>query len=94
MWYSVEALFQCDDTNEKSKEVLYEKSIFLIKVENEQYVREKAERIAQAFEVDYKNVDNDKVKWEFVKILDIQDICEDELYDGVEVFSKLQWDAE
>ena len=94
MWYSVEALFRCDDANEKTNEVLYEKSIFLIKVENEQLVREKAERIARTFEVDYKNSDDDKVTWKFVKILDTQDICEDTLYDGVEVFSRLQWNTE
>ncbi len=94
MWYSVEALFVCDVPNTPPEEVLYDRTIFLIKTEDEQHVQEKAQHTALSFEVSYKNYEGNEVQWKFVKILQVQDLCEEELYDGVEVFSRLQFGAE
>jgi hypothetical protein len=94
MWCSVEALFVCDVPDEPPEEVLYERRIFLIKTEDEQHVQDKAQQVALSFEVSYKNYEDNDVQWKFVKILEIQELYEEELYDGVEVFSRLQFGAE
>jgi Domain of unknown function (DUF4288) len=93
MWHSVQALFRCD-VQAETDNVLYEKKIFLIYVDPEQIVSEKAEKAAKAFEHQYKNSEGGDVVWVYAKILEIQDIIEKEPGDGVEVFSRLLWEHE
>ncbi len=90
MWYSVEALYKTV-SQETAGETLYERSIFLIEVRDEQEVPDKAHQVALSLESSYNNAKGGSVKWTFVEILDVQDLCEEELYDGVEVFSRLGW---
>jgi hypothetical protein len=93
MWHSVEALFRCDVYDEADN-ILYEKNIFLIDVDDTQDASEKAGRVALSLEHQYKNSEGNEVSWRFVKVLEIQDINEKELFDGVEVFSHLLWEHE
>ena len=93
MWYSVQALFRCN-VQDELENILFEKSIFLINVDDGQDVSEKAEQVAKSFEHQYKNDESKDVLWVFVKILEIQNLVEKELYDGIEVFSRLLWEHE
>ena len=94
MWYSAEALFRCNVQGE-SKDVLYERQIFLIEVTGgKQKASRKAKKMALGFENVYKNSDGNDVSWRLVKVLEVQDLCEKEIYDGVEVFSRLIWENE
>jgi hypothetical protein len=90
MWYSVEALFRCNVHNELD-DILFERKIFLINVDDKDNVAEKATQISISFETKYKNSDGNDVFWQFIKVLDVQDISEDEIHDGIEVFSRLIW---
>jgi hypothetical protein len=93
MWVSVQALFRCNVAGELDN-ILYEKKIFLINVSDLQKISEKADHIALSFEHQYKNSEGGEVSWQFVKITEIQELYEKELYDGVEVFSRLMWEDE
>jgi len=97
MWYSVEILFRCDvhgKIDEPPDEVLYDRAIFLVNVLDEQQLSEKIESISRARETRYKNSDGDDVEWRFVKVLTTQKFIEEELHDGMEVFSQLVWQPE
>mgnify|MGYP003477929136 FL=1 len=94
MWYSVEALFRCD-VQDESDDILYDKKIFLINVNGDELrASKKAKKQAQSFENVYKNSEGGDVSWQFVKILEVQNLCEEEIYDGMEVFSRLMWEGE
>jgi hypothetical protein len=94
MWYSVEALFKCN-VQDDIENILYEKKIFLINLTDEtQEVSFKAEQVALSFETKYKNSDGKDVFWQFIRVVEVQDLSERELYDGIEVFSRLVWENE
>lgn len=93
MWHSVQALFRCDIQDDVENN-LYEKNIFLIDVNDTQDASEKAEQTALSFEHQYKNFEGRDVSWKFVKVLEIQDLSQKDLYDGVEVFFRLLWEHE
>ena len=96
MWYSVEALFRCDVQGE-TRNVLYDKIIFLIKVkvkDDEKKALKKAKHMARKFENTYKNHLGEKVSWKLVKVLQIQNLVKKNIYDGMEVFSHLMWERD
>lgn len=94
MWYSVEALFRCHVSGE-SDNILYDRRIFLIDVDGDkQKASKKAKQQALSFETVYKNFEGRDVSWQFVKVLEIQKLSEEKLYDGMEVFSRLLWENE
>lgn len=94
MWYAIEALFRCN-VQEENNNILYEKKIFLAKLNDESDdVSQKAEENAILLESKYKNSEGNDVYWQFVKIIEIQDLNEKEIYDGIEVFSKLVWESD
>ncbi len=92
MWFSVEAIFKGSVENEPGDTPIYDRAIFLIDVPDGESPEEKSLKVAKLFEDKYKNERSEDVKWEFLKILEIQDLCEKEIYDGIEVFSRMDVD--
>ena len=66
-------------------------TIHLIQAENEAKALLKATDLGHSEEHNYPNEHGENVKWSFVCILEIQDLCEDNIFDGMEVFSTLKW---
>ena len=89
MWFSARLLYR--STVDDSSEVppLYEESIILINAESEAAACAEAERIAYSREHSYPNPEGKEVRWKFVRVLESQDLCEEELFSGVEVYSRL-----
>ena len=95
MWYSVQAIFRSRFEGPKSDDLhLIDRTIFLIDVPDGDLPDQKAQSVAKQYEHDYLNEDGEKVIWELESILEIQDLCAGTLYDGVEVFSRLEWAAQ
>lgn len=86
MWYSVESIFQCIVEGSPEEYQTEEHSIYLINVGADESPEEKAQIVGKNMEHQYKNEDGENVSWILKEISEIQDICEEELYDGVEVF--------
>lgn len=93
MWHSAEVLFRCNVQDELNN-ILYEKKILLVYLDETREISEKTEQLAQLFETKYKNSEGVDVYWQFVKVLEVQELGKEELYDGVEVFSRLIWESE
>lgn len=70
-------------------ESLYEESTRLIKAANEEEAREKAVCLGKEAQHSYANDSGEMVAWEFVEILEVQELCEENFYDGIEVFSRM-----
>lgn len=86
-------MFKCEVEDDQG-EALYDQSIFLINAKTPAEVNEKALKLMKTAAIDYKNYEGKTVGWQFVKILNVYDICEEKLYDGIEVFSQLRWESE
>ncbi len=82
-------LFDSHVEDESGIAPLRDESIRLIVAKDEDDARRKAEELGKELEHDYENEDGSRVWWRFVSLIDIQEFCEDELADGVEVYSRL-----
>ena len=90
-WFSVKVKFVCDvDDNIRELEKLYEYSIRLFKAKSEDEAFAKAVKYFQQEDCSYKNINGNEVSWNFVEIIEIQDLYEEEIFDGIEVFSRLE----
>ncbi len=90
MWFAAKLLFE-SSVREGDGRVLQEESIRLIQADDEAHAHAKATELGTTEEHQYPNEQGETVAWQFVGILEIQDLCEDNLFDGMEVFSTLKW---
>jgi len=63
----------------------------LVFAEDAETARQKAKTIGQEEQHDYYNENGARVSWRFSHVVEIQDLCEPEIYDGIEVYSRLSW---
>lgn len=89
MWFSARLLFRSKVDDAADSPPLYEESIVLVDAAGEDAAREVAERIARSKEHNYLNAEHKQVRWVFLRLLELQDLCEAELSSGVEVYSRL-----
>lgn len=91
MWFSARLLFESELSDTTGDPSLQEENIKLVSAESEDEARKKAEAIGRNEEIAYSNADGETVTWHFLGVLEVQDLCESALYDGVEVYSRLFW---
>jgi hypothetical protein len=89
MWYAVKLLLEANVSDDLPIEPLREESIRLIQANSHQEAETVARKFGLDLECNYANERGDQVEWKFVSVLEVQDLCEGELYSGMEVFSKL-----
>ena len=88
-WYSAKLVFESTINGVKEPNFLCEESIRVLLADSEEDARTRAEQIGRAAEHDYMNEAGESVRWQFVSVLEVQDLSETDLQDGTEVFSKL-----
>jgi hypothetical protein len=88
-WYSVKLLFQSTIDGRLLEQSLCEESIRILRGESDEQARARAEEIGRSAEHEYLNESGEVVRWNFVSVLELQDLSETELQDGMEVFSTL-----
>ncbi len=89
MWYSAKLLFRADVCDGVNVPRLHEESTRLIQADTEDQARDIALQIGVESQHSYQNEDGNSVNWQFVEVVEIQDLCESEVYSGIEVFSRL-----
>ncbi len=94
MWYSVATLAVADRDPNSAAEPLWEEQIFLVNAESEEDARHKAELLAQRDECEYAVVDGSSVRWRFSCISKVYPVVDQEIRDGVEIFSRFLKDSE
>jgi len=90
MWYSLESVFVCRVEDIIDDHPLLERKIYLINVLDNEVPDEKANSMGKQLEHEYLNENGERVTWRMKSILEIQELCEKDIYDGMEVFSRLQ----
>lgn len=87
--YFVCLLFESHVDDSRDVPTLTEESIRLVVADDEDSARYKAEELGKESEHSYSNEDGDTVSWRFIRVVDVQQFCEDEIDDGTEVYSRL-----
>lgn len=90
MWYGAKLIFVSTIEGHSANEAaLREASIRLIEADSQQEALSKAITLGQASEISYLNDRGETVSWRYVEVADVQDLCEAEVTDGMEVYSTL-----
>ena len=87
-WYAARLLFE-SAVEGNTDEPLCEESIRVFKAESPENAFKRATEIGRGADHEYTNELGQAIKWRFVEVIEVQDLCETELTDGVEVFSRL-----
>src|SRR3989442_1169396 len=90
MWFAAKLLFE-SSVREDDGRVLQEESIRLMQADDESHAYSKASQLGNSEEHHYLNEQGETVVWQFVSVVEIQDLCEENVSDGMEVFSTLKW---
>jgi hypothetical protein len=92
MWFGAKLLFESSNRHEGNR-VLQEESIRLLQADNEEQAHSKAGQLGISEQHEYQNEQGETVAWRFVALLEVQDLCERDVYDGMEVFSTMKWNT-
>jgi Domain of unknown function (DUF4288) len=88
-WYSARLLYESDVDDHRDIAPLCEESIIVLRAGGEEEAKAEAARLGAARQHRYTNPDGDRVSWRFVRVVELQDLCESELLHGTEVYSHL-----
>jgi len=88
-WYAARLLYESVVSDSKTVAPLCEESTILIEAQDEEDARRKANRLGKQRGHSYRNPYGEKVAWKFVNVIELQDLCEDRIENGTEVFSRL-----
>ena len=93
-WFSVRLLFVSEINGDAHQDRLCEESIIVVQAADEESARAAAQRLALTLEHGYANDRGEVVQWRFVRLMELQDLCEATLTNGTEVWSKLFYESQ
>ena len=88
-WYSARIRYETEIAGKPDAGGIREESIRVLLADSRHEALSKARKLGRENEITYKNDAGEDVTWRFRRVLEVQDLCEEILYDGVEVFSTL-----
>ena len=88
-WYGVQIVYEAAVGGTPDRDPMREESIHIVLADSEDQARKRAEEIGRDNQHSYENADGERVTWRFVCVAQVQDLCEDRLTDGMEVFSRM-----
>jgi len=88
-WYSVRVIYKSTIDGVETSDSLKEESVRVFSASTDDEARTKRETVARSGEHSYKNEKGEIVQWLVDTIDDAQDLCEENLSDGTEVYSRL-----
>ncbi|GEM_PF-5611012 len=101
LWFSGRVLFASSHFKEKdslkfkqSSDVLIEESIILVRSEDEDGAKKELERVAKKHEISYENNEGELVRWCYLGVVEIQELDEEEVGEGVFVFTRMFWKSD
>jgi len=92
-WYGIKLLFRAEHVDEKEDEILYQETVLLVRADDEDKAKEKAANWSINEEVSYSNVYGKRVKWKFIKMVDVYQLPEMEIGDCTEVYSSFFYEG-
>lgn len=98
MWYAVSLLFKSTHTSRPELDFLWEESIVLVNADSEEEASKEAIKIGKEAEQEFTVLDDvvkkDTVKWTFEQIERVYLIQDENLKNGIELFSRFLRDSE
>lgn len=88
-WFAARLIFETEIGGRPSSDPLCEESIRLIEAPELDAAEAKALVIGKESEHSYENEEHEVVQWRFKGVLEIYELCESQLTDGVEVYSRM-----
>ena len=88
-WYAARLVFEAEIDGQPSEDPLCEESIRLLEAPDLAAAEGKAVLVGKESEHAYENEYKQVVRWRFRGVIELQDLCESQLSDGMEVFSKI-----
>ncbi|MFN3201153.1 MAG: DUF4288 domain-containing protein [Bradymonadia bacterium] len=89
-WFSAKLLFAAFIDGRLNSDALVEESIIIFRATTAAAASIQADELGQKATHSYKNEVNEEVEWRYIRLLEIQDLGETTLDDGVEVFSTMR----
>jgi hypothetical protein len=92
MWYSVKVLNKCVVAGKSPDEPqLWEESIILLKAKDPNAAHDKAISLGKDSQTSFRNKDGARVSWRFLHVLEVQELTDQKIKDGVEVYYQWFW---
>lgn len=88
-WFAVRLLSESSIAQDPAAEPLFEDTLVLLRATNEEAAQRRGEEYGRAAEHEYENEAREVVRWEFREVLDVQEVLDEEVTDGTEVYYRL-----
>jgi uncharacterized protein DUF4288 len=88
MWFGASLLYRSSEPLDEQGTQLYEERLIILEAIDEGEAWKKAHKRGLLLEEEYTNAEGRRVTWTFERAVEIKEIIEDQLGDGVEVFSR------
>jgi hypothetical protein len=88
MWFGASLLYRSSEPLDEQSTRLFEERIIVVDAADEGEAWKKANEHGPALEERYTNAEGRRVEWTFERIVEVQAIQEEQISDGVEVFSR------
>jgi hypothetical protein len=92
MWFVARLLCRRDISDDVKVEDFYEEKLIVFKALDQNDVRRRLPSIQSAQEERFLNEDGNVVSWKFHEFLEVQEVVDDEIDDGTEVYYR-HWHA-
>ena len=88
-WFAARLLSEGMHPDEPNAPTLFEESIVLLRARDTAEATRRAGEIGAKAETQYLNPSGDAVRWTFREVLEVQELLDDEIADGTEVYHAL-----
>jgi hypothetical protein len=88
MWFGVSLLYRSSEPLDEQGTRLYEERIIVLDAADEGEAWKRANEHGPSLEERYTNAEGNWVTWTFERTIEVKAILEDQIADGVEVFSR------
>ena len=93
-WYSARIVFESEIDGPPDPKQLREHSIRVLLADTDDAALKKAKELGMASEHSHRNSEGEQITWRFRYVAEVQELFEERLEEGVEVFSRMVWASE
>jgi len=88
-WYTASLIFESKRVQgEPPKDSLWEESIYLLAARSEAEAATVARKLGLSNETEFNAADGHRIRWTFVEVQSIHEVCADHIAHGIELFSR------
>jgi len=89
-WYVAEIIVRCRIGKSSKSKSLYDRQVKVLRASTHEAAYQRALELGKEENQSYKNSAGQKVFWKFVGLGDLEELHDENIIDGTEIFSRLQ----